>query len=131
MKEISKDSLELCLSLSIDEDDIVEANEFREIVCALKGIEYHPPHDSYEDLGESPPSPKPSMEEPPTLDLKPLPSHLRYTFLGESSTLSVIISSSLTQEEESKLLKVLKDHKQALGWTIFDIRGISLLLCTH
>ena len=30
---------------------------------------------------------KPSIEEPPTLELKPLPSHVRYAFLGQSSTL--------------------------------------------
>ncbi|KAL5552626.1 hypothetical protein UlMin_040027 [Ulmus minor] len=37
--------------------------------------------------------PKSSIEEPPTLELKPLPSHLRYAYLGEVSTLPVIISA--------------------------------------
>ena len=40
-----------------------------------------------------------SIEEPPQLELKLLPSHLRYTFLGKSSELPVIISSSLTLEQ--------------------------------
>ncbi|CAN6566335.1 unnamed protein product [Malus baccata var. baccata] len=47
----------------------------------------------------------PSVVQPPTLELKPLPSHLRYVFLGEDETLPVIISSSLTAQEESKLLR--------------------------
>ncbi|KAL5559958.1 hypothetical protein UlMin_036169 [Ulmus minor] len=37
--------------------------------------------------------PKSSIEEPPNLELKPLPSHLRYAYLGEVSTLPVIISA--------------------------------------
>ncbi|KAM1746171.1 hypothetical protein ACFX11_012825 [Malus domestica] len=38
----------------------------------------------------------PSVVQPPTLELKPLPSHLKYIFLGADETLPVIISSSLT-----------------------------------
>ena len=37
----------------------------------------------------------PSEERPPKLELKPLPSHLRYAFLGGEETFPVIISSSL------------------------------------
>ncbi|XP_070682439.1 uncharacterized protein [Malus domestica] len=57
----------------------------------------------------------PSVVQPPTLELKPLPSHLRYGFLGEDETLPVIISSSLTAQEESKLVRVLKEYKTAIG----------------
>ena len=49
----------------------------------------------------------PSVVQPPTLELKPLPSHLKYVFLGEDETLPVIISSSLTAQEENKLVRVL------------------------
>ena len=34
---------------------------------------------------------KPSMEEAPKLELKPLPKHLKYSYLGPSEILSVII----------------------------------------
>ncbi|KAM1031029.1 hypothetical protein ACFX2C_034872 [Malus domestica] len=37
----------------------------------------------------------PSVVQPPTLELKPLPSHLKYVFLGDDETLPVIISSTL------------------------------------
>ncbi|CAN6691837.1 unnamed protein product [Malus baccata var. baccata] len=46
----------------------------------------------------------PSIIQAPTLELKPLPSHLKYIFLGENETLPAIISSSLTAQEEEKLL---------------------------
>ena len=50
----------------------------------------------YETLeGSTKEKPKPSIEEPPTLKLKPLPSHLKYAFLEKNNKLSIIISSSL------------------------------------
>ncbi|CAN6583786.1 unnamed protein product [Malus baccata var. baccata] len=58
-----------------------------------------------------------------SLDLKPLPSHLKYIFLGENETLPAIVSSSLTAQEEEKLVHVLKEFKSALGWTLADIKG--------
>ncbi|CAN6566306.1 unnamed protein product [Malus baccata var. baccata] len=73
----------------------------------------------------------PSVVQPPTLELKPLPSHLKYVFLGKDDTLPVIISSSLTAQEESKLVRVLKQYKTAIGWTLADIKGISPTTCMH
>ncbi|KAM1829925.1 hypothetical protein ACFX14_022680 [Malus domestica] len=73
----------------------------------------------------------PSIVQPSTLELKPLPSHLKYVFLGEDQTLPVIISSSLTAQEEDKLIRVLKEHKSAIGWTLADIKGISPTTCMH
>jgi len=37
----------------------------------------------------------PSIEEPPTLELKQLPPYLKYVYLGEKETFHVIISSLL------------------------------------
>ncbi|XP_022853327.1 uncharacterized protein LOC111374820 [Olea europaea var. sylvestris] len=88
-------------------------------------------HWQYECLGDNPSPQVPSVEKVPTLELKPLPSHLRYAYLGESTTLPVIITNDMTMEEENKLLEVLKQHKTAIGWTIADIRGISPTLCMH
>ncbi|XP_022881102.1 uncharacterized protein LOC111398436 [Olea europaea var. sylvestris] len=41
-------------------------------------------HWQYESLGDNPSPPVPSIENAPTLELKPLPSHLRYAYLGRS-----------------------------------------------
>ncbi|KAM1569365.1 hypothetical protein ACFX10_034489 [Malus domestica] len=68
----------------------------------------------------------PSVVQPPALELKPLPSHLKYVFLGENDTLPVIISSSLTAQEESKLVRVLKEYKTAIGWILADDVRINL-----
>ncbi|XP_070017592.1 uncharacterized protein [Nicotiana sylvestris] len=77
------------------------------------------------------PSTKPSIEEPPVLELKPLPSHLRYEFLGPSSTLPVILSSCLTNVQLDATLEVLQRMKKAIGWTLADIRGINPTFCMH
>ncbi|XP_075110430.1 uncharacterized protein LOC142181310 [Nicotiana tabacum] len=74
---------------------------------------------------------KPSIEEAPKLEHKPLLAHLHYAYLGNSGTLHVIISSSLTNTQEEKLPRVLVEHKKAIGWTIANIKGISPSICMH
>ncbi|GJR48194.1 reverse transcriptase domain-containing protein [Tanacetum coccineum] len=74
---------------------------------------------------------KPSIEEPPELELKDLPSHLEYAFLEGTDKLPVIISKELKEEEKAALLKVLKSHKRAIAWKISDIKGIDPSFCTH
>lgn len=59
-------------------------------------------------------APNPSVGEPPELEPKTLPSHLRYAYRGESSTLPVIISAELSNDQESKLLDVLRKFKKAI-----------------
>ena len=73
----------------------------------------------------------PSEERSPNLELKPLPSHLKYSFLGAEETFHVIISSFLEMDQENQLLEILRTHRTALGWTIADIKGINPLICTH
>ena len=66
-----------------------------------------------------------------TLELKPLPYNLKYVYLEEEDKLSVIISTTLTTEQEQRLLHVLKKHKKAIGWTLAGIPDISPLTCMH
>ncbi|GJS42923.1 reverse transcriptase domain-containing protein [Tanacetum coccineum] len=66
---------------------------------------------------------KSSIEEPPELELKDLPSHLEYAFLEENDKLPVIIVKGLKNDEKDALLKVLKSHKRAIAWKITDIKG--------
>ncbi|GJY59292.1 reverse transcriptase domain-containing protein [Tanacetum coccineum] len=74
---------------------------------------------------------KPSIEEPPELELKDLPSHLEYAYLEENDKLPVIIAKGLNDDEKEALLKVLKSHKRAIAWKITDIKGIDPHFCTH
>ncbi|GKD19935.1 hypothetical protein Tco_1209093, partial [Tanacetum coccineum] len=74
---------------------------------------------------------KSSIDDPPELELKNLPSYLEYAFLEGTDKLPVIISKELKEEEKAALLKVLKSHKRAITWNIFDIKGIDPSFCTH
>nr|GEX33715.1 DNA-directed DNA polymerase [Tanacetum cinerariifolium] len=74
---------------------------------------------------------RPSIEKSPDLELKELPSHLKYAFLEGTDKLPVIISKELKNEEKSALLKVLKSYKWAITWKISDIKGIDSRFCTH
>ncbi|KAL0400141.1 UNVERIFIED_CONTAM: hypothetical protein Sradi_2357400 [Sesamum radiatum] len=136
-----------CVNLSNDLDPITDCivnsdrfesqgrtEESRHAICHLDAgrgeISSRPRR--YLPLGGPPTSElKPSIEKPPILELKPLPSHLKYIFLGEDETLPVIISSDLTGLQEEKLKRVLRENIKAIGWSIADIRGISPVTCTH
>ena len=72
-----------------------------------------------------------AKEETPKLNLKPLPTESKHTYLEENKKWLVVISSSLTSPQEKCLLEVLKRCKKAIGWQISDLKGISPLVCTH
>nr|GEY54329.1 reverse transcriptase domain-containing protein [Tanacetum cinerariifolium] len=63
---------------------------------------------------------KSSIEEPPEVELKDLPSHLEYAYLEENDKLQLIILKDLKDEEKEALFNVLKSHKRAIAWKITD-----------
>ena len=67
----------------------------------------------------------------PTPELKELPDSLRYAFLGPNSSLPVIINANLSEDEENKLLDVLRTHRKAIGYSLEELSGISPSLCMH
>ncbi|KAB2606299.1 S ribonuclease [Pyrus ussuriensis x Pyrus communis] len=134
LDQMNEDALEVALTHGMQSDHIAvtPCDEVLEMVAALESLPFH--------SGKSPISLLdsvltnkllPSTEQPPTLELKPLPSHLKYVFLGQDQTLPVIISNLITAQEEDKLIRVLKEHKSAIGWTLADIKGISPTTCMH
>ncbi|GKE19064.1 hypothetical protein Tco_1426641 [Tanacetum coccineum] len=71
---------------------------------------------------------KSSIDDPPELELKVLPSHLEYAFLEGTDKLPVLIAKNLKEDEKVRLLKVLKSHKRAIAWKISDIKVVYLLV---
>nr|GEZ26610.1 reverse transcriptase domain-containing protein [Tanacetum cinerariifolium] len=71
------------------------------------------------------------VDEPPEVELKDLPPHLKYAFLEGDNKLPVIIAKELGGEEKSALIKVLKSLKRAIAWKLSDIQGINLEFYTH
>nr|GFB51006.1 reverse transcriptase domain-containing protein [Tanacetum cinerariifolium] len=65
------------------------------------------------------------VDEPPAVELKVLPPHLKYAFLEGDEKLPVIIAKDLSVEEKTALITVLKAHKRAIAWKLSDIKGIN------
>nr|GEY39699.1 DNA-directed DNA polymerase [Tanacetum cinerariifolium] len=70
-------------------------------------------------------------DEPPEVELKELLPHLEYAFLGDNNKWPVIIAKDLSVDEKTALLKVLKSRKQAIAWTLTDIKGIDPEFYSH
>ena len=79
------------------------------------------------ELLGNPPPPKGD----PVFELKQLPDTLKYAYLDEKEIYPVIISANLSEHEETKLLKTLRKHRAAIGYTLDDLKGISPTLCQH
>ena len=84
--------------------------EFEETVCSFLRMGSYPyaPKKLNLDLANRPTPPaKPSIEELPVLELKELPRHLSYVFLGNGNTLLIIIIDDLGKQQVEALVLVL------------------------
>ncbi|RDY03668.1 hypothetical protein CR513_12721, partial [Mucuna pruriens] len=68
---------------------------------------------------------------PPPMELKPLSNLLKYAYLDKEQQLSIIITNNLHQEQEDKLLEVLRQHKREIGWKLSYHPGINPSICMH
>nr|GEW48449.1 reverse transcriptase domain-containing protein [Tanacetum cinerariifolium]GEW51345.1 reverse transcriptase domain-containing protein [Tanacetum cinerariifolium] len=107
------------------EGDILLLEEFR------NDYPSSPPLPPQELKIVEPKNEKSSIDEPPAVEHKDLPPHLEYAFLEGDDKLPIIIFKDLKDEEKTALIKVLKSHKQALTWQLFDIKGINPKYYTH
>jgi hypothetical protein len=109
--------------------NVVSAEEEKEIEECLKELETLkeiPPNKAkIEELNDK------SKVEEPKVEMKVLPSHLKYVFLEDDGMKPVIISSSLSSMEEKKLIDILKINKEAIGWKLSELKGISPSYCMH
>ncbi|KAD2393546.1 hypothetical protein E3N88_40523 [Mikania micrantha] len=112
--------------------DPVSEGRFDEEMVALLSHDPSPRDEVFEVMDrKDEPKALPSVEDPPSVELKELPGHLEYAFLDGESRFPVIISSALTSGEKARLLEVLKMPKKAIAWKIMDIKGINPSFCTH
>nr|GEW64932.1 reverse transcriptase domain-containing protein [Tanacetum cinerariifolium] len=87
--------------------------------------------EAHNDLKVVEPKNQSSDDEPPEVELKELPPHLEYAFLGDNEKWPVIIVKDLNVNEKSALINVLKSRKKAIAWKVTDIRGIDPEFCSH
>ncbi|XP_074266512.1 uncharacterized protein LOC141589788 [Silene latifolia] len=117
---ISQPMFESVYSIDILEEAIEEAKD----KCSGEHLE-----EDYEVL-------PPILDEvegpsPPKIDLKPLPPSLEYAYLDKAHSFPVIINADLTASQKEKLLKVLKENKKAIGYSLDDLTGIDPRVCMH
>ncbi|KAL5575086.1 hypothetical protein UlMin_016785 [Ulmus minor] len=84
---------------NFDDEEIIECVNNLDALPIFEG----PKSSKFRELGVLNVNTTSSIKEPPKLELKELPSHLR----------------------------VLREHRKAIGWTIDDIKGISPSICMH
>nr|GFC13271.1 DNA-directed DNA polymerase [Tanacetum cinerariifolium] len=70
-------------------------------------------------------------DKPPEVELKELPPHLEYAFLGENEKWPVIIAKDLNVNEKTALINVLTSRKKAIACKLTDIKGIDPEFCSH
>jgi len=103
-----KDELEVAISkhLEKENEELALSTDLQETVAALNDFPklLQSGNVPYIGLPISNKRPLPSVLQAPIPDLKPLPSYLKYVFLGDEGTLPVIISSKLSALQEEKLM---------------------------
>jgi len=56
---------------------------------------------------------------------------IKYVYLGEQETFYVIIASHLNDGQEDNLKTILRKYREAIGWTMTNIKGLSPAIVQH
>ncbi|XP_073290989.1 uncharacterized protein [Primulina huaijiensis] len=86
----TRDQLDICSIETVKENIEIDLDDF---------IRYHSLPGSEKEFDAK----YENKDEPPILELKPLPEELKYAFLGEDETYPVVISSKLASDEEGDM----------------------------
>ena len=82
-------------------------SDLEEDIEEIQEEEVNEAEEDPDETFELPETEKPSR---PPIELKPLPSGLRYAFLNSDVQSPVIISDKLSEEETHKLIAILEKH---------------------
>jgi len=112
-----------------DWDFELESEDFNldQIIESAVNWASNPISPNVKPINLTPPSSKPF----PSLELKVLPTDLKYVYLSEQETFSIIIASHLTDGQEENLRTILRKYREAIGWTMTDIKGLSPAIVQH
>jgi hypothetical protein len=65
------------------------------------------------------------------VELKQLPERLQYIFLNGNLETLVITNDKLSNDETRRLVATLEKYWSVIGYSLKDMKGITLSLCTH
>ncbi|KAL2512974.1 Reverse transcriptase Ty1/copia-type domain-containing protein [Abeliophyllum distichum] len=80
----------------------------------------------FEELGTSSTKHFLSIQQPPKIELKQLPSHLRYAYFGESSTLNVITANFESELEKKNYSECSENTRQLFDGLLLTSRASAL-----
>ena len=109
--------------LQKDENEFVLNYVLQETIYDLNSLRTLTHHMTYIELPSSHAKLLPFILQVPKIEVKPLPSHLKYMFLEDGETLLVIISLKLSTLQKEKLIRVLKITKRLLGGQLLILKG--------
>ena len=115
-------------------DDSIMPHDMQEVSKqVLDMTQYQPFHkiSRFEPLKREDDSKVTTSTKEVELELKPLPSNLRYAFLDSNFKFPFIVNSSLSNNDVNALCDELNNHKNAVGYSIVDLKGIGPNLCMH
>nr|GFB88847.1 reverse transcriptase domain-containing protein [Tanacetum cinerariifolium] len=110
---------------SLNKVDLIDATceEFSQAVLGftddVSTEDFFPTH--HKDLKVVEPKNQSEEDELPEVELKELPPHIEYAFLGDNGKWPVIIAKDLSFNEKTDLVNVLKTRKKAITWKLIDI----------
>ncbi|RDX98197.1 hypothetical protein CR513_18917, partial [Mucuna pruriens] len=111
-KEANYDEVWEVHNLSDSEDGNIDLADLSQKVELIKLLDQLDPKESNDN----------SSSPPPPMELKSLPSHLKYAYLD---------AEQQVPEQEDKLLSVIRQHKKAIGWKLSDLLGINPSIYMH
>ena len=93
----------------------------------MEATSYLPPHRTsrFEPFRKEDDPKDTTPNEEIKLELKHLPSNLRYAFLDSNFKLPFIMNSFLSNNNVDALCDVLLSHRDTIGYSINDLKGIS------
>ena len=111
-EKLMEENIDEFFSTIVKKERVEVATKWKEkcIIQSLNNVE----NDEESKKGEV------EIKEP---ELKPLPHGLKYVYLEENEEKPMVISATLIEEQEIKLLKVLKENERAIGSSISDLKG--------
>ena len=65
------------------------------------------------------------------VEMKTLPSSMKYGYLGANSTYPIIVNSELNGTDLDRFFNLVWKHRKAIGYAIDDIKRISPSIYTH
>jgi hypothetical protein len=118
--ELEEDLLQQVMATTLEEelsppclDDVVDYYSLAEEEVELQDLEQH------------------LKPETSPAELKQLPSGLQCVFWNGDHETPVIISDKLSNDETRRLVATLEKYRSIIGYSLKDLKGISLSLCTH